>query len=152
MCNEVSVRHKVVDNDALGEKGAIRVWKTIGQIEVNMPTLEEIIKKDARRGSQRYFDCEPPGWGTVSDHLHMLPPQTLGIVGVNITGNLKWYASSSWCLQWMDLYRKNDVYFSRGFLRNVVDMCHARNDIYGMLETVYAAVEEDEIYEKTSKG
>jgi hypothetical protein len=29
-------------------------------------------------GSHRYFDCEPPGWGTISDHLHMLPAQTLG--------------------------------------------------------------------------
>jgi hypothetical protein len=55
-------------------------------------------------------------------------------------------------LQWMDLYRKNDVYFSRGLLRNIVDMCYYRNDIYGMLETVYAAIDEDKIYAETSKG
>jgi hypothetical protein len=36
-------------------RGAIRVWKTIGQVEVNVPTLDEIIRKDARRGIYMYI-------------------------------------------------------------------------------------------------
>jgi hypothetical protein len=53
------------------------------------------------------------------------------------------YPSGSWALQWLDLLREEGVYLSRGMLRNALHMCSNRQDVYGLLEVLYAAQRED---------
>ena len=45
----------------------------------------------------------------------------------------------------LDLLSENNLYHSPGILRNITVMCRNRQDIYGLLEVLYAAQEEDEL-------
>jgi hypothetical protein len=58
-------------------------------------------------------------------------------------GMMSSYPSGAWGLQWIDLFREEGLYTSRGLLRNVLYMCSERHDLYGLLEVLYTAQEED---------
>ena len=62
------------------------------------------------------------------------------------------FPSSCWGLQMLDLLSENNLYHSPGVLRNISAMCRNRQDIYGLLEVLYAAQEEDELqYEEDAE-
>ena len=76
-----------------------------------------------------------------------------GCVILNVTQSVSAdFPSSCWGLQMLDLLSENNLYHSPGVLRNISAMCRNRQDIYGLLEVLYAAQEEDELqYEEDSE-
>ena len=133
----------------------VRVWKIDGHVyNVVPPSLAEILRLDAKKGSDRKFDAEPYLWEVAksqrallcerkSGNLSTAPANrrghnALGMVALNVTHSLmNSYASSDWALQWLDLLRDEGLFLSRGLLRNTLHMCSERKDVYGLLEVGY---------------
>jgi hypothetical protein len=52
------------------------------------------------------------------------------------------YPSPSWALLWLELLRDREIPLPVGFLRSTLRMCTARNDLFGLLETLHACRQE----------
>lgn len=72
---------------------------------------------------------------------------------MNVTqGMSKGYASPAWSLDWLKLLQDCNIMIPRGLLRNILVMCEARGDLYGVMEVLYAAKDESNEVKKGRKN
>ena len=148
LCDELGLRHKLGKFEESADE-VVRVHKEVGSSSGSAPpTLEDILRADARRGNlRRKFDGSPPHWNVVLKHLRKrCSPEELQVILTNVTHNMFDYPSSEWgLLSLQALYDLDDdsggggpdLEASASLLRNVIKMSSSRNDVYGLLEVLH---------------
>ena len=145
LCDELGLRHKIVEllkekTGGMGDTYGVRVWKENSRMRHDKPpSLPDLLHRDYRRNPNlRRFDGHMQHWNIIDDHLSSLPHDLLksvsGVVGAMASG----YASTEWALLFAQTLRENNIAYPNLLLRNMLKMAGNRNDIYGLLEALYA--------------
>lgn len=90
----------------------------------------------------RQIDGEPYRWADVKKEISKQDDAIIYIVSQKFAKAMSGYPSISWLLLWVEIHRERGIPLPEGFLRAAVQMCSARNDIYGLLEVLYLNYEE----------
>jgi hypothetical protein len=145
LCDELGLRHKIVEllkekTGGMGDTYGVRVWKENSRMRHDKPpSLSDLLHRDYRRNPNlRRFDGHMQHWNIIEDYLISLPHDVLksvsGVVGAMTSG----YPSTEWALLFAQILRENNIAYPNLLLRNMLKMAGNRNDIYGLLEALYA--------------
>ena len=111
---------------------------------IKPPSLSEILLRDAQKDPvARRFTPPPRHWDFVASELvdRSSPEGVKRLVSMTTLGMHQAYPSAEWGLLFLSLLREAGAPLDAsctGLLRNVLEMGSKRNDIYGVLEVLYA--------------
>lgn len=149
LCDTLGLRHKVVQlisekGGGVGDTYGVKVWKQdLRRMGIQPPSLADILLSDLKKGPQaRRLTPPPRHWDVISAALldNAAVKDLRSIATMTTLGMHRSYPSNEWGLLFLDLLRDAEgaVSSSTGLLRNLIDMGARRNDIYGILEILYA--------------
>ena len=150
LCDSLGLRHKVVQlisekSGGVGDTYGVKVWKQdVRRMGIQPPSLADILLTDHKKGPQARRLMPPPRhWDAISAALldNAEVKDLRSIVTMTTLGMHRSYPSNEWGLLLLDLLRDAEegaILSSTGLLRNLIDMGAKRNDIYGILEILYA--------------
>lgn len=162
LCDYLGLRHKVVQlitekSGGVGDTYGVKVWKQdLRRMGIQPPSLSDILISDMKKGPQaRRLTPPPRHWDVVSSTLldNAEDKDVRSIATMTTLGMHRSYPSNEWGLLFLDLIRDSEegaILSSTGLLRNVIDMGARRNDIYGILEILYA--NEEAAYQYPAAG
>lgn len=162
LCDALGLRHQVVEllsekSGGVGDTYGVKVWKQdIRRMGIKPPSLSEILLRDAQKGpAMRRFTPPPRHWDFIASALvnHASPDGVKRLVGMTTLAMHQAYPRAEWGLLFLGVLGEAGSPIDAtctGLLRNVLEMGAKQNDIYGVLEVLYA--NEESAYQHPREG